>query len=94
MDEVNRKRGKFEVIYDILRVIRDHNNSIKPTPLMRFSNLSTQSFLEYIHELKEKEFIKELTNKDGRKHLTLTDLGFKYLEKYKTILGFFDEFDL
>jgi predicted transcriptional regulator len=94
MDKLNKKRGKFEVVYDILKTIEKNNNSIKPTPLMRASNLSTQYYNEYIQYLKENNLIKELTDNNGRKHITLTDLGFKYLEKYGQILGFFNEFNL
>jgi len=88
------KRSKLEVIYDILKIIRKHNNSIKPTPLLRYSNLSSNSFAEYLKDLLEKELIKEINDKKGRKHITLTDKGFRYLEKYKVILGFIDEFEL
>jgi predicted transcriptional regulator len=82
------------VIYDILKIIRHYNNSIKPTPLLRYSNLSSQSFSEYISELLDKGFIKEIVDEKGRKFFTLTDKGFEYLEKYKLILGFIDEFEL
>ncbi len=89
-----RKRDRLEVIYDILRIIRDNHNSIKPTPLLRVSNLSSQSFSDYFAELKEKNFVKEITDKKGKKFITLTDQGFKYLEKYKQILEFIDDFNL
>jgi predicted transcriptional regulator len=89
-----KKRDRLQVIYDILRVIRDNNNSIKPTPLLRYSNLSTQGFQEYIAELLQKELIKEAEDKKGRKYYTLSDKGFKYLEKYKMITGFIDDFGL
>ena len=89
-----KKRERLEVIYDILDVIRNKNNSIKPTPLLRFSNLSSTSFNEYYSELMDKEFVKEIVDKKGKKFVTLTDKGFKYLEKYKIILGFIDEFEL
>lgn len=89
-----KKRDRLEVIFDILKIISDKNNSIKPTPLLRQSNLSTQSFNEYFMELIQKEFIKEIVDKKGKKYITLTDKGFKYLEKYKTIIGFIGEFDL
>lgn len=91
---VAKKRDRLAVIYDILSVIRDHHNSIKPTPLLRYSNLSSSSFAEYDAELRAKEFIKELTDQKGRKYLTLTDKGFKYLEQYKLIVGFIEEFEL
>ena len=90
---MHKKRERLEVINDILHIIREHDNSIKPTPLLRYSNLSSQRFQEYLKELLKKELIKELENK-GRKHYTLTDKGFKYLEKYTVISGFVDEFEL
>jgi predicted transcriptional regulator len=94
MDTMIRKRGRLDVINDILRIIRDHHNSIKPTPLLRYSNLSSQGFAEYYAELIQKGFIKEMTGSDGRKFITLTDKGFGFLDKYRLIRGFIDEFEL
>jgi predicted transcriptional regulator len=91
---MNKKRGRLEVIYDILDIIRKHQNSIKPTPLLRYSNLSSQSFNEYFKELLEREFVKEVSSSKERRYITLTDKGFRYLEKYRMILGFIDEFEL
>ena len=90
----SKRRERLEVIFDILKIINEHHNSIKPTPLLRFSNLSSGSFSEYYHELMAKGFIKEIDDKKGKKFLTLTDKGFTYLEKYKLILGFIKEFEL
>ncbi len=90
---MEKKRGRLEVIYDILNIIKDHKNSIKHTPLIRKSNLSTERFGQYYVELKEKEFVREiLTGKE--RIITLTDKGFTFLEKYKTITSFIDEFGL
>ncbi len=89
-----KKRERLEVIYDILRIIREHHNSIKPTPLLRYSNLSSRSFAEYYTELLAKGFIKEITDKKGRKFITLSDKGFTFLEKYRLILGLIEEFEL
>ncbi len=94
MDKIRRRRDRLAVVYDILKIIRQHHNSIKPTPLLRYSNLSSQSFSEYLSELLEKGFVKEITDEKGKKFLTLTDKGFRYLEKYKLILGFIEEFEL
>ena len=65
-----------------------------PTPLIRHSNLSSASFSEYYGELQEKGFIKEIQDKKGKAYVTLTDKGFKYLERYKLITGFIEEFEL
>jgi predicted transcriptional regulator len=90
----NRKRDRLEVIFDILKIISDKNNSIKPTPLLRYSNLSSSSFNDYYKELLSKEFVKEVIGKNNRKYITLTDKGFKFLEKYKMIKGLIEEFEL
>ena len=89
-----RKRDRLEVIHDILRTIKDKNNSIKPTPLLRYSNLSSQSFNEYYKDVLEKGFVKEIKDKKDKKIITLTDKGFKFIEKYQAILMFIDEFEL
>jgi predicted transcriptional regulator len=94
MGKMNKKRDKLEVIFDILRIISEHHNSIKPTPLLRYSNLSSQGFAEYYSELISKGFVKEIADHKGKKYITLTDKGFRYLAKYKLILGFIDEFEL
>jgi predicted transcriptional regulator len=89
-----KKRVRLEVIYDLLRLIRNNNNSIKPTPLLRYSNLSSQIFNKYFSELMEKGFIKAIRDREGRKFITLTDKGFEYLKKYRNIKRFVTEFDL
>lgn len=91
---MQRKRDRLEVIYDILNIIKNNKNSIKPTLLLRASNLSSQSFSEYYRELLDKRLIREIQDKKDKKFITLTDKGFKFLEKYKLIHGFIDEFGL
>jgi len=91
---MNKKRDKLTVIYDILGIIRDHHNSMKLTPLLRSANLSSSSFAYYYADLQSKEFVKEIIDNDGHKYVTLTDKGFKYLEKFKLISGFIKEFEL
>jgi len=91
---MNKRRDRLEVIYNILQIIRNNHNSIKPTPLLRYSNLSSNSFAEYFKDLKSKNLIKEINDRKGKKYISLTDNGFKYLEKYNLILGFINEFDL
>jgi predicted transcriptional regulator len=90
---MNKKRDRLAVIYDILDIIREHHNSMKLTPLLRSANLSSNSFSDYYSELLSKEFVKEIIN-SGHKYVTLTDKGFKFLEKYKLITGFIEEFEL
>jgi predicted transcriptional regulator len=94
MDKIDKRRERLEIIFDILKIIRNNNNSIKPTPLLRYSNLSSKSFNDYFLELKEKNLVKEIINKKDRKIITLTDNGFDFIDKYKQIQGFINEFNL
>ena len=89
-----KKRNKFEVIYDILSKIIEKGNSIRITPLTRYSGLSPQSFNKYYYELLNKGLIKENNDKKGNKTISLTDRGFKYLQEYKVVIRFIDEFEL
>lgn len=91
---MNKKRSRLEIIFDILKIISEHHNSIKPTPLLRHSNLSPIRFNEYYAELTAKGFVKEVNEEHRGKYVTLTDKGFRYLEKYRTIMGFINEFEL
>jgi predicted transcriptional regulator len=87
------KRGKLEIIKDILKIIQENHNSIKPTPLLRQSNISSSRFKEYFYELINKKFVKEINHK-GNNYVSLTEKGLRFLEKYKTIVDFIDEFEL
>ncbi|MEN9626734.1 MAG: hypothetical protein RL557_1062 [archaeon] len=86
------KRAKLEIIRDILKIIQEHNG-IRITPLIRKSNMSSERFKEYYGELIRKEFVKEIHLK-GEKLISLTEKGSRFLEKYKMIIHFIEEFEL
>jgi len=50
-------------------------------------------FAEYFNELSSKGFVVDRIVKSG-KVISLTEKGYKYLEKYLNIVGFIEEFDL
>ncbi len=87
------KRGRLRIIRDILSIIQSNQNSMKITPLIRKSNLSSSGFYEYHSELLKKNFIKETTHSNN-KFISVTDKGLRFLEKYETIINFIDEFEL
>jgi predicted transcriptional regulator len=93
-EEKEGKRSRLGIIYDILRTIRDHGNSIRPTPLLRYSNLSSQNFSKYMAELLEKGFVEEIYDRKRKKSIAVTGKGLRYLEKYLSIVAFIDEFNL
>jgi predicted transcriptional regulator len=86
------KRGRFEVIRDILTIVRDNKNNIRYTPLLRKANLSSSRFKEYYRDLLLKGFIVENISK--QKSISLSRKGFDFIEKYQVIVSFVEEFDL
>jgi predicted transcriptional regulator len=90
---MDKKRNRLEIIYDILRVIKDRSGRIKPTHILYKSNLSHQMMEEYLSELIEKEFIKEVKNKVGRTY-EITSKGLNYVEKFSLIRDFTTSFGL
>ena len=88
-----KKRERLEVIKDILSAIRENRN-IKPTRLLYASNLSPQMFKEYINELIRKEFIKLEVDEQERKTFSLTKKGNDFLQEYKVIEEFVENFGL
>ena len=89
-----KKRERLEVIHDILTAIKNNNNDLKPTRLLYSSNLSPQMFKDNVVELLDKGFIEEIFNEKEKKSYALTNKGFKFLEEYKVIIGFIENFGL
>lgn len=91
---MQKKRNRIEVIHSILHAIKENKNSIRSTPLLRSSNISSLGFSKYLKELMEKDFVKEITDRKGNKYYSLSDKGFRFLERYATIRLFIEDFDL
>ena len=88
-----KKRERLDIIRDILYAIRDNRN-IKPTRLLYASNLSPQMFKEYINELITKQFINLDIDAKEKKTFSLTQKGNDFLEEYRTIERFVENFGL
>jgi len=88
-----KKRNKLEIIRDILEVIRNKSGKIKPTHILYKSNLSYVMMEEYMHELKEKEFIEEKKLSKGKTYI-ITDKGINYLQQYHLISEFTQSFGI
>jgi len=89
----SKKRERLDVIRDILQTIRQ-NREIKPTRLLYASNLSPQMFKEYINELISKKFISLDIDKEDKKTFSLTKKGQDFLQEYKVIENFIENFGL
>jgi len=87
-----KKRERLQIIKDILNAIKT-KREIKPTRLLYASNLSPQMFKDYISELQGKGLIEEKEIKT-KKYFVLTSKGNNFLEEYKTIENFINNFGL
>ena len=88
-----RKRERLDIIKDIIYSIRENRN-IKPTRLLYASNLSPQMFKDYINELITKGFISLDIDKKEKKTFSLTEKGNNFLEEYRVIERFIENFGL
>lgn len=88
-----KKRERLEVIKDILNSVRERRR-IKPTRLLYASNLSPQMFKEYIDELIRKGFIKLEIDDEEKRTFSLTKKGYEFLQEYKVIENFIENFGL
>ncbi len=88
-----KKRERLQVIRDILKAVQT-NRAIKPTRLLYNSNLSPQMFKEYINELISKNFINLDIDKKEKKTFSLTKKGQEFLQEYKSIENFIENFGL
>lgn len=88
-----KKRERLNVIRDILKTIME-NRQIKPTRLLYASNLSPQMFKDYINELISKGFINLDIDKKEKKTFSLTKKGNDFLQEYKVIENFIENFGL
>ncbi|MFH1326684.1 MAG: winged helix-turn-helix domain-containing protein [archaeon] len=90
---MTKKRERLTVIKDILKSVRENRN-IKPTRLLYASNLSPQMFKDYIEELLEKRFLKLEVGFKDKKTFSLTKKGNEFLEEYRIIEQFVENFGL
>jgi predicted transcriptional regulator len=88
-----KRRGRLEIIGDILSSIQNKGGKIKPTHLLYKSNLSHTKLKEYIDILLEKGMIEEQTIK-GKKMFLMKDTGYKFLSEFERIKEFSDSFGL
>ena len=90
---MTKKRERLEIIKDILHSIRSKRD-IKPTKLLHVSNLSPQMFKEYINELISKGFVNLDIDEKEKKTFSLTNKGNNFLEEYKMVETFVENFGL
>ena len=90
---IEKRRGKLEIIADILISIQNKQGKIKPTHLLYKSNLSHAKLMEYVNILLKRGMIEERAVK-GRKMFFIKDRGYKFLLEFERIKEFSDSFGL
>ena len=88
-----RKRGRLDIINDMLAALQNHGGEIKPTHLMYKSNLAHTQMTSYLEELLNKELIKKV-KKNKYDYIIMTDKGFEFFEKLKQMREFEKTFGL
>lgn len=91
-----KKRGRLQIIHDILEAIKLKGGSIKPTHLLYKSNLSHQMMNDYLQDLIGKGFVEisETGKKRKSKQYVLSQKGYEYLKEYQTVINFIESFGL
>jgi predicted transcriptional regulator len=90
---MKEKRGRLEIIHDILLAIQNRNGRIKPTHLLYKSNLSYQRMNIYLDELMKKGLIDKDFD-DKNKFYILTDKGYRFIVEFNRIREFSDSFGI
>ena len=90
---MQRKRGRLDIMTDMLATLQNSGGEIKPTHLMYKSNLSHMQMGSYLEEMIQKDLVKKVKKKEYD-YIILTDKGFEFLQKLKQMREFEKTFGL
>ncbi len=87
------KRGKPEIVFDILSAVRDSSGQIKPTRLLYKSNLSHARLKLYLESLVKQELL-AVEKKHDKKLIALTQKGYHFLDEYRKMKQLIESFGI
>ncbi|MBI2145182.1 hypothetical protein HYU18_02560 [Candidatus Woesearchaeota archaeon] len=87
------KRGKPEIIFDILLAVQISGGKIKPTRLLYKSNLSHTRLKLYLDSLIQQELLK-IEELEGKKLITLTQKGHNFISEYRKLKSLIESFGI
>lgn len=76
------KRGKPEIIFDILLSVQESHGKIKPTRLLYKSNLSHARLKLYLESLIKQQLL-AVDDNESRKLIILTPKGYAFIAEYR-----------
>lgn len=85
------KRGRPEIVFDILSAIYESRGQIKPTRLLYKSNLSYQRLKVYLEDLIKQDLL-SIRKEGDKKLVVLTQKGEDYINKYAQVKEFIESF--
>ena len=92
-EQTTERRGRLDIVYDMLKAVQDKGGSILPTHLLYKSNLSHARLKKYVAELEQKGLLETKAEK-GKTRFVLTVRGSEYLANYGKLKGFIDMFGM
>ena len=87
------KRGKPEIIFDILSAVQQSGGRMKPTRLLYKSNLSHSRLKLYLDSLVMQGLLK-IEEEEGRKLIILTPKGYSFISEYKRMKDLIESFGI
>ena len=87
------KRGKPEIIFDILAAVQENSGKIKPTRLLYKSNLSHARLKLYLESLMKQELL-ALDSSGEKKLIILTQKGYNFLNEYRKMKEIIQSFGI
>jgi len=87
------KRGKPEIVCDILSAVRDSGGKIKPTRLLYKSNLSHARLKLYLDSLVKQELL-VIERTEEKSMIVITQKGYRFLDEYRKMKQLIESFGI
>ena len=87
------KRGKPEIVFDILLSVQESHGKIKPTRLLYKSNLSHARLKLYLESLIKQQLLATDDNEE-RKLIILTPKGYSFIAEYRKMKELIESFGI